>query len=367
MTEPPKERLFRLHPSMRYPIVCGPMANASGGRLSSRVSRSGGLGFVGGGYLSPHGMEKELCDCREELGWKEGKGRLEVGVGLLCWRLSQIPEEEAIEILKVVIRFRVRAVWLSFGDREQMVRWCTLVREMEGRINGEEEDGLRLWIMIGKVEELDFTLRECEPDVLVVQGIEAGGHGDSTSPPLQNLLSTISNLLPAWSPSLPLVGAGGLSDGRSLLSILSLHPSISAGVFGTRFLLAEESTYSPAQKSLLVQASRSKGELGTVRTLAFDLARGTLGWPQGVDGRGLFNTTVHEYQQLRADGQGQQSLESIRQVYAQAVERGDVGRIVTWAGTGIGRMDARVQPVLEIVQQIADQLSLAVRELGRYA
>ncbi|MEZ5701358.1 MAG: nitronate monooxygenase [Burkholderiaceae bacterium] len=35
---------------IRHPLLLAPMAGVSGGRLAAAVSRSGGLGFVGGGY-----------------------------------------------------------------------------------------------------------------------------------------------------------------------------------------------------------------------------------------------------------------------------------------------------------------------------
>lgn len=81
----------------------------------------------------------------------------------------------------------------------------------------------------------------------------------------------------------PVVGAGGLANGSQLAALLTLGAS--GGVYGTRFLLSEESTYSPAQKKELLAADSLK----SVRTMAFDHVRGTLGWPAGIDGRGLRN------------------------------------------------------------------------------
>lgn len=61
----------------------------------------------------------------------------------------------------------------------------------------------------------------------------------------------------------------------------------------------------------------------TVRTRRFDEARGTLGWGEGVDGRGVRNWTSE-----REGGGG-------REEYEVAVKEGDVTRIVTWAGESV--------------------------------
>lgn len=145
-------------------------------------------------------------------------------------------------------------------------------------------------------------------------GTESGGHGPTTSVGLP-LLSLLPLLLPHYStPTSPLLlPAGGLTTGTHLASLLSFSPGI---ILGTAFLLTPEATFLPAQKELL---RRSSGE-DTVRTGRFDEARGTLGWGEGVDGRGVRNETSE-----RVGGGG-------REGYEEAVRVGDVRRIVTWAG-----------------------------------
>ena len=66
-----------------------------------------------------------------------------------------------------------------------------------------------------------------------------------------------------------------------------------------------------------------------MRTTAFDLVRGTLGWPSGIDGRGLRN-------QLVKDVENGVDLAEIRQFYSQAVKEDNPDGMVVWSGTGIG-------------------------------
>lgn len=102
---------------------------------------------------------------------------------------------------------------------------------------------------------------------------------------------------------------------------------------------------------MLVEAKEGQ----TCRTMAFDEARGTIGWPEGVDGRGITNDTVKDFK----EGKGDSS--SRRERYKEAEAAGDTKRIVTWAGSGVGNVD-RIQPAAEIVQEIEAE---AIEELKR--
>jgi nitronate monooxygenase len=159
-------------------------------------------------------------------------------------------------------------------------------------------------------------------------GIESGGHGSSFSPPLLTLVNSILSLLPK--DSIPLLGAGGLSNGAHIASLLEL--GVSGAVLGTRFLLTPESLYTDAQKQALVAAK----EGSTVRTLAFDLARDTAGWPYGIDGRGLRNSTVEDIDKGTP-------IETVRAKYLEGVKAGNTDRMAIWAGTSVGLMNT-LQP-----------------------
>jgi nitronate monooxygenase len=81
----------------------------------------------------------------------------------------------------------------------------------------------------------------------------------------------------------PIVAAGGVATGAQIASLLTIGASGVA--LGTRFLLSPESLYSDIQRRALISAESSL----SVRTLAFDCVRDTLGWPKGIDGRALRN------------------------------------------------------------------------------
>ena len=127
----------------------------------------------------------------------------------------------------------------------------------------------------------------------------------------------IKSVIPDAGPLL--VAAGGLTQGAHVASLLTLG---AAGVvIGTRFLLSPESSYTDIQKQALISAN------STVRSMAFDHVRGTLGWPSGVDGRGLYNLTVEEFE-------NGVDLEQLKSKYSSD----DPSRAVVWSGTGVALM-----------------------------
>ena len=171
----------------------------------------------------------------------------------------------------------------------------------------------------------------------------------------------MSSLLPLLSEGPPLLAAGGLSNGAQIASFLTLGAA--GAVLGTRFLLTPQSLYTDTQKAALLAATSSS----TMRSTAFDQARDVLGWPAGVDGRGLRN-------QLVQDLEGGTDLATVRARFAEGVKRGgDPEYSVIWAGTGVGEMreikGAQVGHAVASCQERADSVcrTLCASSTGRYS
>jgi NAD(P)H-dependent flavin oxidoreductase YrpB (nitropropane dioxygenase family) len=121
---------------------------------------------------------------------------------------------------------------------------------------------LGIWIhQCGSVEEAQEA-HAAGADVLVVQGVEAGGHVRGRVPAIE-LLERVQQALPR---DYPLLLAGGIAERTDVESALQAGASVA--VAGTRFLLSEESRAHPAYRDRLL-AARS-----TILTELF----GT-GWP----------------------------------------------------------------------------------------
>lgn len=366
-------------PGLKTSIILGPMANAAGGALAGKVSKAGGLGFIGAGYYTAEKMKDELNKALEILGVQQDSSaqkvqRVHLGIGFLTWRLTVLnngkkpstKEEQdanspAIQLIDEALRVKPVAIWLSFGDEEEMIGWSSVVRKRDAILNGDHgpENQVKLFIGIGNEKQAKNGIEDCGADVLIIQGNEAGGHGLGSSPPLSAIVPLLANKLDSGSyrisnPSQfvpPLLGAGGIMTGANMASVLAMGAD--GVVVGTRMLMTPEAAYSDAQKKMLVEA----GPTSTMRTMAFDEARNTLGWPEGVDGRGLVNDTVNDYMSNKG-GDG----DARRAVYKEAEKAGDTSRIVTWAGTGIGLVH-EIKDAEEIVAEMTKDCQKSIARL----
>ncbi len=126
-----------------------------------------------------------------------------------------------------------------------------------------------------------------------------------------------------------MLAAGGLSSGGHLAAFLTLGAA--GAVVGTRFLVAEESLYSDAQKRAIIAAKSGSA----VRSYVFDQLR-DLTWPAGVDGRALSIPAL-------AAVESGADITQIKEEVAEGSKKGDPNSVIVWAGTGVGQL-SRLQP-----------------------
>ncbi len=75
-------RLLRI----RHPLLSAPMWGASGARLATAVTRSGGLGFVSAGYGGIAPLESELQLWHQIQ--SEQRTAIPIGVGFIQWLVA---------------------------------------------------------------------------------------------------------------------------------------------------------------------------------------------------------------------------------------------------------------------------------------
>ena len=304
---------------IRHPILLAPMGAIAGGRLAAAVTRAGGLGLIGPGYLDRAWIEHEL-DCAQGA---------RVGIGFITWDLAKDPTR-----LDLALERGVDTVMLSFGDATPFV---APVRQAGAR--------LILQVQTLAAARAAVALR---PDAIVAQGTEAGGHGAGRA--LFPLLPAVVDVAGA----IPVLAAGGITDGRGLAAALALGAA--GALIGTRFYAAGESLGQPAAKARLVTSSGDD----TVRTTVFDLVRG-IDWPAPYTGRALRNTFTaawHGHEEELA----QQTSE--RERYQRASAAGDFDTALIWAGEGVDGV-REVEPAAVIVERVIAEALSATERLRR--
>lgn len=316
-------------PNLKYPVLCPPMANVSGASLATSVSRAGGLGLIGGGYSS----EKLQKDLRAAADAKRDCPSLQVGFGILTFTYkSQTIIHDMIRELKD--SQVLNCIWLFGGSEEA---WIPNLKK--------EFPKLKVIVQVHTVENAKKMV-EAGADVIVAQGSDAGGHGGAEC---SSIISLVPEIIQAC-PSVPVLAAGGISNGRSMFAAMSLGAQ--GVVLGTRFMVSDESLL--PQKAKEVACHAVDGGRTTVQTRIYDEMRGTTDWPMTYSGRAIRNKTVEELSSGR-------SQEELKQDYNTAMEAGDYSRVVCWAGTGVGLVN-QILPASVIVENLIVEYNQAVRE-----
>ena len=183
------------------------------------------------------------------------------------------------------------------------------------------------------------------PDVLVLQGCDAGGHGLARGAGVVALVPEVRDELERMGlGDILIMAAGGIADGRGVAAALALGAS--GAVMGTRFLASEEADIARGYRGEVVRAK--DGGQSTVRTRIFDALAGRADWPGQYDGRSIINRSIE-------DDEAGISLEDNRRKFEEALKMGDQGwgpdgRLTTYAGTAVGLI-REVAPAERIVKE----------------
>ncbi|MCA2223941.1 NAD(P)H-dependent flavin oxidoreductase [Nonomuraea aurantiaca] len=228
-----------------------------------------------------------------------------------------------------------------------------------GQLHGA---GVRVFEQVGSVDDAKRAVDD-GVDVVVAQGLEAGGHNYATLP----TFALVPLVVDAVAPALVLA-AGGIADGRGLAAALMLGAD--GAWIGTRLVATTESAAHEGYKSRLVTARGTD----TARTPVFGPEH-----PAFNPARVLRNRVVREWHD-RADEvpRDTSGLEVIGHtvVNGEPVEMrkfsflvpmrglttGDLEEMALLAGEGVGLVDS-IEPAAVVIDTITTQARAA---LDRY-
>lgn len=316
------------------------MLGAATPQLAANVSTAGGLGFIAGGTKADaleDSLQKVSQLCSKTTN-NTSANVIPIGVGFQLWSCN-------LSLATTAFKKHIPAVAWLYAPTEQseLSEWANSIRETTA-------GKTHIWVQVGSVEEARSAVRLADPDVLVIQGSDAGGHGLTQSAGIISLVPEVVDMLASIGHSkLPVLAAGGIVEGRGVAASLTLGAS--GVVMGTRFLAASEAGIAKGWQDEVVRLS--DGGQTTTRSTLCDRLKETKGWPACYDGRAAINKGHED------ENKGMTDEENVA-LYKKESSQGDSawgphGRMVTYAGTGVGlvRETKSAAAIVEEVQQQA--------------
>ena len=227
----------------------------------------------------------------------------------------------------------VPAITLSWGIDEELI----------AALNSA---GIRVGVQVGSAGGAKRAMA-AGADFIIAQGMEAGGHVQSTTPLDQLLREVLS-----FSGKVPVVAAGGIASAEDIARLLSMGAQ--AVMMGTRFVASHEALAHEQYKQALVAAKASD----TAFTNCFDID-----WPYAMH-RVLRNATLDAWEAAGSPAapdrpgegdviahHGDAGVIRYSDTPPFAHASGDVLATCLYAGTGVGNISS-VLPAAEIVRSL---------------
>lgn len=212
---------------IRYPVIQGGMIWCAGWELAAAVSNAGGLGLIGSGSMSPDILRHHIRKTRDHTDHPFG-----VNVPLIY--------KHAEENIRVIIEEKVPVVFTSAGNPAKYTRQL-------------KQHGIKVAHVVAN---LKFALKAMDSgvDAVVAEGFEAGGHNGREETTTMVLIPWIRKNI-----SLPLIAAGGISSGQSMLAAFALGAE---GVqMGSLFVASREASCHEAFKQKVIEAGEGDTKL----------------------------------------------------------------------------------------------------------
>ena len=325
-----------------HPIVQAPMAGAGGVDLCVAAIEGGALGSLPCSMHSPDDVRAQVAEVRERAGGP-------LNLNFFCHKMpGQVDDAGWRALLKQF--YEEYGVQGGNGGALRMpfdAVMCATVEELAPEVVsfhfGLPEPTLldrvkaTRAVVIGNattVEEARW-LERSGVDAIIAQGFEAGGHTGRFLGGNPAEAIGLFALLPqvADAVSVPVIAAGGISDGRGIAAAMILGAS--AMQLGTAYLHAPETKISEAYRQRLTDG----------RTLYTNLMTGGLA-------RGLHGRLIDELGPVREEAPPYPlASAALAPIRAAAEKRGEYGFAPMWAGQAAPL--GRALPAAELTQRLA--------------
>jgi enoyl-[acyl-carrier protein] reductase II len=310
---------------IEHPVMLAGMGGVSYSALVTAVSEAGGFGCLGASTMGDEQMVEEIAAVRAATDKP-------FGVDLL----TAAPQDHERKVDEI-----------ADGGATVYVAGLGVPREVVDQCHRRN---LLVVNMCGKVRHAIAAV-EAGCDIVVAQGTEAGGHTGQVA-----TMALVPQVVDAVGDRVPVVAAGGISDGRALAAALALGAD---GIWvGTRFIATPEARAVTGYKDALL----GMAEDDTVVTRAYT----------GKTCRVIRNDYTNEFE--AAGGQAEPFPgQYIRSLQDGANHLGgdestpdvDPAREFMPAGQGAGAIESLV-PAAELVERFVAEAEAALDRVGGF-
>jgi nitronate monooxygenase/enoyl-[acyl-carrier protein] reductase II len=309
---------------IEVPVVQAGMSTFTSAELVAAVTNAGALGSLGAGNRPVDDLQRQIARIAD----------LTAGSFAINHLVTIIDEDAFVATLEA----RPRVISLALDHPHDYVKRA-------------HDAGSLVMHQITTVKQA-YEAAERGVDVIVAQGGEAGGFGGTVA-----TMTLVPQVVDAVTP-VPVLAAGGISDGRGLAAALMLGAQ---GVnIGTRFLAAKESPIPDGHKGMIVGANSEDAVKADVWNDIMPLpgAAGYFTVP-----RALRTAFLDEWQQRREEARREQPR--LQQEIMAAAQSGRLHELAPFAGQTAGAI-REVLPAAKIVEQLVEEAERALRGVGAF-
>jgi len=339
---------------IEHPIIQAPMAGVSTPELAAAVSNAGGLGSLGLGAAS-------VPQARDAIEQTQALTDRPFQVNLFCHQPARRDVEREAEWIRHLaplfaevgapVPEQASEIYSSFVARQDMLDMLLEVRPavvsfhfglpLDWQLSALREAGITTMASATNLEEARLV-EQAGIDIVVAQGLEAGGHRGVFDPEAadEGMSTFVLTRLLVRETTLPVVAAGGIMDGRGIRAVLELGAA--AAQLGTAFILCPESAAGQGYRDML-KSERAKQ---TRLTASFS----------GRPARGMMNRFISHAEAKGSPGPAAYPVayDVAKQLNAAAAGRDIHEFAAHWAGQGAPL--AREMGAAQLVELLLDEL-----------
>lgn len=342
---------------IQHPIFLAPMAGVSTPQLAAEVSNAGGLGALGLGACAT------AEQCRQQILATQALTDKPFQVNFFCHNTPQQYDTTTTESwlnhlsphfahYNTSVPTTLNCIYPSFVDTDDFLQVVldTKVKVVSFHFGLPRIDQLECLKAAGVITMATATnvsegrmIQSAGVDIVVAQGVEAGGHRGTFDPTSDSCMTTaqLTTALTTYlDPTTHVIAAGGIMNGAHVVELMSPKHGAHGVQLGTFFLKSPSSAISPAYRRIL---SQQDAPLITQITAVIS----------GRPARGVVNKWMLEVDTVnRPKTPGYPHTYDVgKQLAAAAGKCGDDGYTVAWAGVNVGmiREGESAQALMEVL------------------